>query len=130
MRANIRDARILSEVQPLNLFAYLRGRQWRELERVEKGSFWGKKDDEGEVEVLLPSDSALRDYANRISDLLKTLERVEGRSQLEIIEDLLVSSSDVIRPSGVRIPIFGDRNRSKSRKNCCTPDFLLCSGGT
>jgi hypothetical protein len=91
MRANIRDARILSEVQPLNLFAYLRGRQWRELERVEKGSFWGKKDDEGEVEVLLPSDSTLRDYANRISDLLKTLERVEGRSQLEIIEDLLVS---------------------------------------
>jgi hypothetical protein len=96
-RANIRDAHMLYEIQPLNLFAYLRGRQWHEDKRLENGAFWVKKTDEGDFEILLPSNSGLRDYPNRISDLLKTLERVEGRSQLEIVEDLLVSSADVIR---------------------------------
>jgi hypothetical protein len=97
MRANISDAHILYEIQPLNLFSYLRGRQWYEIQRLERGAFWGKKIEKGDFEVLLPFDSDIRDYPNRISDVLKTLEQVEGRSQLEIVEDLLVSSADVIR---------------------------------
>jgi hypothetical protein len=97
MRATIRDAHILYEIQPLNLFSYLRGRHWYEIRRLERGAFWGKTIKDSNFEILLPLDSSIRDYPNRVSDVLKTLEQVEGRSQFEIVEDLLVSSADVIR---------------------------------
>ncbi len=54
---------------------------------------WAGDDDE----VLVPLRSDLRDYALRMGDLLRTLAKVEDRSQLSIVADLLVTGADVIR---------------------------------
>ncbi len=50
-----------------------------------------------EAELLLPSTSVTDDYATRISQALKVLERVEGRSQMDILNDINLAGVDVIR---------------------------------
>ncbi len=94
MKATIRDAEILRAIRPLELVAYLRANGWRQEQRLERGAFWRKESNE----LLLPLDSNLGDFANRMAEVLQMLERAEQRSQLEILEDLMMVSADVIRP--------------------------------
>ena len=94
MKATIRDAEILRAIRPLELVAYLRANGWHQEQRLERGAFWRKESNE----LLLPLDSNLRDFANRMAEVLQMLERAEQRSQLEILEDLMMVSADVIRP--------------------------------
>jgi hypothetical protein len=49
------------------------------------------------AEITLPRDPQAGDFVPRVSDALATLERVEGRSQLEILLDLTYASADLIR---------------------------------
>ena len=99
MKASIRDATVLSALRPLEIAAYLRSSGWKKAhEKVNKWSSWvvtrAANDD---FEVTLPLDSSVRDFAQRMSDILQVLEVVEERSQLEIMRDLIVTSADVVR---------------------------------
>src|SRR5271165_122105 len=104
MKATIRDAEILRAIRPLELVGYLRANGWHEEQPLERGAFWLKESKEQSYELLLPLDSNLGDFANRIAEVLQVLERAEQRSQLEIVEDLMMVSADVIRP---RLPGTG-----------------------
>lgn len=99
MKVDIRDEGALAAVSPLDLLAYLRTGGWAEV-RNEPGRFaiWimGKSDNP-EAEILLPLDRTVRDFARRIHEALEELERVERRSELEILHDLATTSADVIR---------------------------------
>lgn len=98
MRATIRDPLILSKVGPLDLAAYLRTRGWTEQERTAgRFSIWTLGRNGDSFEVLLPLDVGFRDYALRIGELLRTLELVEDRSQLELLADVATSFADLIR---------------------------------
>jgi hypothetical protein len=99
MKAVIRDTDTLKSMAPLEVTAYLRSRNWRLVHHIaDKGAVWvlSLKDGE-EVEVLLPLDRTLRDYAQRMGDLLQVLGKVEERSQLEILTDINFSTADVVR---------------------------------
>ncbi|HEV7866766.1 MAG TPA: hypothetical protein VGO90_03735 [Chthoniobacteraceae bacterium] len=98
MKATIRDLEILRAVRPLEVVSYLRAHQWKQVEKLERGAFWIKEEAGESFEVLLPLDTALRDFPNRIAEVLATLEQAEKRSQLEIVEDLSTTSADVVRP--------------------------------
>jgi hypothetical protein len=98
MKATIRDAEILRAIRPLELVGYLRANGWHEEQPLERGAFWLKESKEQSYELLLPLDSNLGDFANRMAEVLQVLERAEQRSQLEIVEDLMMVSADVIRP--------------------------------
>jgi hypothetical protein len=98
MRAAIKDAELLANVNPLDVAAYLRADGWRILEtKPQRAAIWGKKVGSDAVEVLLPLDRSLRDFAIRMGDVLATLESTEERSQLQIFGDLQTASADVIR---------------------------------
>jgi hypothetical protein len=99
MKVSIRDTQTLKAIAPLDVAAYLRSRGWREATPLPgKGALWhwtAKEADE--FEVALPLERSVADYAQRISELLRTLETVEDRSQLEILEDVVTTSADIIR---------------------------------
>ena len=94
MKGSIQDAKLLNGLRPLDLIAYLRSNQWQEAQKLENGAFWVK----GDQELLLPLDATLKDFPNRMADVLDMLEEVEKRSQFEIFEDLVITNADVIRP--------------------------------
>lgn len=98
MKATIRDIETLRTVRPLEVVSYLRAHRWHQAEKFERGAFWIKEEGGTNFEILLPLDATLRDFPNRIAEVLATLEQAEKRSQLEIVEDLVTTSADVVRP--------------------------------
>lgn len=99
MNVAIRDAQTLKSLRPLDLALYLGSKGWTESQiQQDKFSIWIIRDaNNDEYEILLPYNTTFKDYAFRIGELLKTLERVENRSQFEIYHDLQTTSSDVVR---------------------------------
>ncbi len=98
MKATIRDLETLRTIRPLEMVSYLRAHQWHQAEKLDRGAFWVKEDSGESFEILLPLDAALRDFPYRIAEALATLEEVEKRSQLEIVEDLVMTNADLVRP--------------------------------
>ena len=78
--------------------AYLRSNKWQEVQRIERGAFWAKEIANVSYELLVPFDSQIRDYTNRVVDILRVIEKAEARTQVEIYEDLTAINADVIRP--------------------------------
>jgi hypothetical protein len=104
MKVTIRDVAALSELQPLQVATYLRTQGWKQVDKVgERGSVWLLElPASATLELLLPLDQQLRDFANRMGEVLRALEIAEERSQLEIITDIVRTMADV-----VRIPVEG-----------------------
>lgn len=99
MNVTIRDSNVLNSLRPADMLTYLRASGWqRESEIGDKAELWVKSD-EGrlETDLLVPLRRQARDFALRASELLKTLEHVEGRSQQEIVEDIEATSTDTVR---------------------------------
>lgn len=87
MKAAIRDPNTLKSIEPSRVASYLEMRGWHQENYIpEKASIWTLSDrSEEQFEVLLPLNPSFKDYAIRISQILKTLEAVEQRSQSEIL---------------------------------------------
>lgn len=98
MRVAITDREELANLEPADVSVYLQSRGWARLGigggRAES---WMHPSAAQEVELLLPTDKSLGDYALRVSQVLHSLEVVEGRSQLEIMRDICYVGADVIR---------------------------------
>lgn len=95
MRASIRDAQVLAALRPLEVTAYLRASGWcQSSATADKWIVWTKNSD---FEIVLPLNRQFGDFTQRMADVLKTLEAVEERSQLEILNDLLTTSADILR---------------------------------
>lgn len=98
MKTTIRDLETLSAIRPLEMVAYLRSNGWQQAQKLERGAFWVKEENGDSFELLLPLDPKVRDLPYRMAEVLQTLEEAEQRSQLEIIDDVVTTSADVIRP--------------------------------
>jgi hypothetical protein len=95
MKVTIKDSQILKTVQPDVIQAHLQATGWQEAGRIynDTGAIWRlKKDTTDEYEILLPLQHNLGDYAERISDILKTLEIVENRHQVDILSEFITSN--------------------------------------
>src|SRR5260370_3228723 len=95
MRMDLRDRNFLQSLAPIEVAAYLRSGGWHEQPGTEHDSALFTLG--ADYEVTLPLSSALRDFAFRMTDALRTLEIAEDRDQTEILADLSVSASDVVR---------------------------------
>ncbi|MUG94081.1 hypothetical protein F7734_17460 [Scytonema sp. UIC 10036] len=94
MKVTIKDSQILKTVNPDLVQAHLQATGWHETGRIynDAGAIWRlKKETADEYEILLPLQHNLGDYAERISDILKTLEIVENRSQVEILGEFITN---------------------------------------
>jgi len=97
MKVMIRDRDALMSIRPLDVVAYLRTHGWIEARDSLIKGIWLLRRDRKEFEILTPLDRRFVDYPNRVSDMLRTLEIVEGRSQLQILTDITSTSFDIIR---------------------------------
>jgi hypothetical protein len=95
MRMDVRDRNFLQSLAPIEVAAYLRSRGWHEQPGAAHDSALFTLGTD--YEVTLPLSSALRDFALRMIDAIRTLEVAEDRDQTEILADLSVSASDVVR---------------------------------
>ena len=97
MKAAIHDADTLRGLKPLEVVQYLRAKGWQqEGDLGSKATLWVTGTDTGN-EIVLPMRRELGDFDLRMSEVLRTLEKVEARSQLDILRDLQAASSDLIR---------------------------------
>lgn len=94
MKVTIKDSQTLKMVQPDIIQAHLQATGWQETGRIynDAGAIWRLKNDTtDEYEILLPLQHSLGDYAERISDILKTLEIVEKRDQFDILSEFITN---------------------------------------
>ena len=93
MIVTVRDPDILSNLDPQKLTSYLQAQGWYQESHVgNKESVWIKTTDFGEeFDITLPLNPRVRSYVLQIAEILSILEKVEGRSQLDILSDLITS---------------------------------------
>lgn len=92
MNVSVRDLNVLRHLEPNAIRQYLQLHQWQEHQAVHNAFLWTRNGSSNPVsEVLLPSDQSVADFPRRMYELLETLEEVEGRSQLDILHDLLTT---------------------------------------
>jgi hypothetical protein len=102
MRAKIEDTDALRALKPLELAAYLRSKGWTQQADLQgKAILWIYEGDGVESDVTVPLRREFADYALRVQEVLQTLSRVEQRSELDILRDLLTAAADLVR---VRAP--------------------------
>ncbi len=93
MKVTVRDNKILKTIDPQVLGEYLQTNGWHnEGLFYERAWIWHKNSDEGELfEIKQPVTHNFDDYGVVMGDMIKELEQVEKRSQLEILSDLITS---------------------------------------
>lgn len=91
------DESLLTKVQPTHLRGYIRSSGWTRIPTTNQAfthiAIFRKKDDE----VLVPQKTDFGDYARRIGDIVETLSSVEKRSKFQVLNDILIPSSDILR---------------------------------
>lgn len=94
MKASIIDSKVLNALSPLQIAAYLsaRGATVRGMFR-KRARVWQY----GNEEILLPLSRELSDYAVAVHNIFTVIEKIEERSQLQILTDIQHSGYDVIR---------------------------------
>ncbi len=100
----IKDSQTLKTIQPDIIQAHLQATGWQETGRIyhDAGAIWRFKNDlTNEYEILLPLQHDLGDYAERISDILKTLEIVEKRDQIDILSEFITNYHNFTVPGVV-----------------------------
>ncbi len=91
-----KDYDILQSIHPSTVASFLTSLGWREafLNGDNKYSYWVKNSDEpGQVALLLPMDNTQLDYPLRMTELLQRLATLEQRTESEIVDEWLDSTS-------------------------------------
>lgn len=109
MKVAILDRQVLNAMPPLDVAAYLRLNRWQNAPYLgDKAFSWTGTDKMGDKVVMLqPLLTEFGDYADRMAEILHTLERCEQRSQLAIHSDILTVTTDVIRVRVTADEAFG-----------------------
>jgi len=92
------DLNLLGQVKPTYLRQFVKSLGWT---RVDTNGVVAFKDiavfRKADEELLVPQRTEFVDYARRIGDLVSQLSTVEGRKQNEILNDILLPPSDILR---------------------------------
>ena len=99
MKAIITDIKALQSLGPAEVALYLKTHEWKLSREIgNKGAVWQKNQGTPHApELLLPLRHDLDDYAERMAEVLQTLEIDEGRSQLDVLRDITDSTADIVR---------------------------------
>jgi hypothetical protein len=93
MIVTVRDPNILSNLDSQKITTYLKARGWLIESQIDsKESVWiysETSEEYNEYDITLPLNPQTRSYALRMAEILEILEKVEARSQLDILSDLI-----------------------------------------
>jgi hypothetical protein len=92
VRAIVTDSRVLSSLEPEVITRYLERTGWSDAGQRRTHQVWARILSDGIATVVVPNSRAYADYPVRMTELLTTLARVEDRSQLAVLVDLLAGS--------------------------------------
>jgi hypothetical protein len=84
-------------LKPADVLNYVRASGWRlerELDRSQLWTFPGNDSGLSAYEVIVPVDVSVRDYANRMADLLSILSVAERRQPADVLIDLTATAVD------------------------------------
>jgi hypothetical protein len=106
MIVSVRDPNILSNLDPQQLINYLIAWGWQPENLGDKANHqelvWVLTASSGsEFDITLPLHRQTRSFALRMAEILETLEKAEGRSQLDILSDLVTFIPNVEIPGMV-----------------------------
>lgn len=88
---------LLGQVTPQHVRSYALAKGWRRVPNV-NGRIALFDGPTGDLEQLIvPTETTLDDYDRRIRDVVQILSEWESRSAVEVLNDLLMPDSDVIR---------------------------------
>lgn len=104
MKVIVRDFDALNSIKPKQIATYLQAKNWIHNRNFSNKAYVFNKKNNDNWEILLPLKPELKRFPLHISQVLETLETVEGRSQLEILRDITNIFADVIR-LGVNSPL-------------------------
>lgn len=85
----------LARLRPRDIAHYLRSRGWKPGSRVRYSRRWELESGGQRHRVLLPLDSEIADYPDRMADLIASLSAMEGRSPSAVHQDLTLTGLDV-----------------------------------
>jgi hypothetical protein len=89
---------LLRKVQPLELQTYARGTGWDRIDGISGEIAVYRKLFGGQIEELIvPQNPQFSDFLRRIAEAIDVVSKVEARSGTEILHDLLIPPSDVLR---------------------------------
>ncbi|MGH7222651.1 MAG: hypothetical protein ACRELF_05450, partial [Gemmataceae bacterium] len=98
MKVHIHEQEIFKNLNPVEIASYLRSTGWHDMaSKPNHSSTWRKTINSESLELLLPLNRAIGDFASRMADVVSDLAAVEQRSQLEILTDLQTAGADVMR---------------------------------
>lgn len=91
MKAIINDIEILNSLEPCQVESYLKSKGWHERTRVpNEVSGWTRDTfSDDKFKIYLPLDPSFDDYPRRMYEVMEILEKVENRSQLDILGELI-----------------------------------------
>jgi cell division FtsZ-interacting protein ZapD len=97
MKAIISDIDILKNLEPNQVAAYLQQKGWLEKTNVpNKVSIWVRDTFASDrLKIYLPLDLEFDDYSRRMFEVMEILEKVENRSQLEIVSELITNYCNI-----------------------------------
>lgn len=114
MIVSVRDPNILFNLNPQQLISYLISRGWQQENSEHnvnnQGLVWILTTNSGDkFDITLPLKCKTRSFALRMAEILETLEKAEGRSQLDILSDLVTFIPNVeIQGVVIRLAEFSD----------------------
>lgn len=85
----------LARLRPRDVAHYLRSRGWTPGSRIRYSRRWEREWGGQRHRVLLPLDSELTDYTDRMADLIGALSATEGRPPSAVHQDLTLTGLDV-----------------------------------
>lgn len=79
----------INQISPLKVERYLETKGWRRIKSIaDIASVWSYPKTDKKIGVLVPLDREFADFGNRMREVLKVLEKVEGKPKSEIIAAL------------------------------------------
>lgn len=97
MNVTVKDIDFLQGINPENVAIYLQNNGWNQHKYIEnQASIWLRENETNEsVQIILPLVQETPGFPISMSLMLETLEKMERRSQLDIISDLVTRVDNI-----------------------------------
>src|SRR5262249_42957992 len=97
MTYETRPRELLRMIRPQEVRTYALAKGWRRVPGVNGEIALFNHPHAQWDQLLVPLDETFDDYDKRIYEVIRTLAGIESRSEMEVLNDLLMADSDILR---------------------------------
>lgn len=88
---------LLQHLMYMDVQKYARSTGWERVPNIKGDIAVYRRPEKTKCEIIVPMDTEFSDYSLRMAELITLLSEIEERSSQEILNDLLLPESDVLR---------------------------------